>query len=91
MIGADGLHGHARPDRQGARRPEPAGGHDDGPHPRRVHTFVLDLTPEDAELTVFATGAATLYLGLLPPENKDGYAEPGTVGVPFAKVVGVAK
>jgi Flp pilus assembly protein CpaB len=54
-------------------------------------TFILDMTPEDAELTVFATGAATLYMGLLPPDNKDGYALPGTVGVPFAKVVGVSK
>ena len=54
-------------------------------------TFILDMTPEDAELTVFATDAATLYMGLLPPDNKDGYALPGTVGVPFAKVVGVSK
>ena len=36
--------------------------------------FVLDMTPADAQLTVFATGAATLYMGLLPPDNKEGWA-----------------
>jgi Flp pilus assembly protein CpaB len=54
-------------------------------------TFILDMPPDDAELTVFALNSATLYMGLLPPENKDGYAQPGTVGLPFATVVGVAK
>jgi len=54
-------------------------------------TFILDMAPEDAQLTVFATGTATLYMGLLPPDNKDGYAMPGTAGVPIAKVVGVSK
>jgi Flp pilus assembly protein CpaB len=53
--------------------------------------FILDMTPADAELTVFATGAATLYMGLLPPQNKDGYGQQGIAGVPFAKVVGVSK
>ena len=53
--------------------------------------FVLDMTPADAQLTVFATGAATLYMGLLPPDNKEGYAQPGTVGVPYGRVVGVSK
>jgi Flp pilus assembly protein CpaB len=54
-------------------------------------TFVLNMTPADAELTVFATDSATLYMGLLPPDNKDGYTEPGTVGVPYGRVVGVSK
>jgi Flp pilus assembly protein CpaB len=54
-------------------------------------TFVLNMTPPDAQLTVFATGAATLYMGLLPPDNKDGYNQPGTVGVPYGRVVGVSK
>jgi Flp pilus assembly protein CpaB len=54
-------------------------------------TFVLNMTPEDAEVTVFATDAATLYMGLLPPDNKDGYPMPGTVGVPYGRVVGVSK
>jgi Flp pilus assembly protein CpaB len=54
-------------------------------------TFILDMKPSDAELTVFALNSATLYMGLLPPENKDGYAQPGTVGLPFGTVVGVAR
>jgi hypothetical protein len=49
------------------------------------------MTPEDSQLTIFATNAATLYMGLLPPENKDGYNEPGTVGVPYDRVVGVSR
>jgi len=54
-------------------------------------TFVLNMTPGDAELTVFATDASVLYMGLLPPENKEGYSEPGVVGVPYGRVVGVSK
>jgi Flp pilus assembly protein CpaB len=54
-------------------------------------TFILDMKPEDAELTVFALNSASLYMGLLPPDNKDGYAQPATVGLPFGTVVGVAK
>jgi Flp pilus assembly protein CpaB len=53
--------------------------------------FVLDMLPGDAQLTVFATGAADLYMGLLPPDNTEGYPQPGTVGVPYGTVVGVAK
>jgi Flp pilus assembly protein CpaB len=57
-------------------------------------TLVLDLTPEDAEELVFAIGHSELYLGLLPPKgdkpDDTGYRIPGTVGVPFAKVVGLA-
>jgi hypothetical protein len=57
-------------------------------------TLVLDMLPEDAQSLVLAnTDASQIWLGLLPP-NKDGspatgYNEPGTFGVPFAKVVGV--
>jgi len=54
-------------------------------------TFVLNLTPEDAQQLVFATGHSTLYLGLLPPDNEGGYPQPGTVGVPFARVIGLAR
>jgi len=53
--------------------------------------FVLDLSPADASNVVFAVGHSTLYLGLLPPENDNGYAEPGTVGAPLARVIGVNK
>ena len=35
------------------------------------------MTPEDAQELVFATGSSTLYLGLLPPDNKDGYSAAG--------------
>jgi Flp pilus assembly protein CpaB len=52
--------------------------------------FLLNMDPTDAQELIFATDHATLYLGLLPPENKDGYAEPGTIGVPFGKVIGVS-
>jgi Flp pilus assembly protein CpaB len=57
-------------------------------------SLVLDMLPDDAQTLVLAHTAATeLWLGLLPP-NKDntpatGYAEPGTFGVPIAKVTGV--
>ena len=54
-------------------------------------TFLLNLTPEDAAQLVFATEHASLYLGLLPPDNEGGYPQPGTVGVPFGTVVGVNK
>jgi Flp pilus assembly protein CpaB len=56
--------------------------------------LVLDILPQDAQALVNANNdAVQLWLGLLPP-NKDGspsagYNEPASVGVPFAKVVGV--
>jgi Flp pilus assembly protein CpaB len=53
-------------------------------------TLALDLTPEDAQQVVFATEAATLYLGLLPSDNEDGYGNGATIGVPLVKVAGVA-
>lgn len=53
-------------------------------------TLVLDMLPGDAENVVFAnTNATTLWLGLLPPENEEGYESPATVGVPFTRIVGV--
>ncbi len=52
-------------------------------------TYVLNMAPTDAQELIFATDHATLYLGLLPPDNTDGYGEPGTIGVPFGKVSGV--
>jgi len=54
-------------------------------------TYILNMDPTDAQELIFATDHATLYLGLLPPDNKDGYSEPGTIGVPFGKVIGVHK
>ncbi|HTG47776.1 MAG TPA: hypothetical protein VK646_08995 [Actinomycetota bacterium] len=52
-------------------------------------TLVLDADPTDAQEMIFASSQGTLYLGLLPPKNKDGYSEPATIGVPLTKVLGV--
>ena len=52
--------------------------------------YVLNMTPADAQELVFATDHSTLYLGLLPPDNDKGYAGPGTIGVPYGKVIGVS-
>ncbi len=54
-------------------------------------TFVLDLSPSDASNVVFAVDHSTLYMGLLPSENKEGYNEPGVIGAPYGRVVGVNK
>ena len=54
-------------------------------------TFVLDLSPADATTIVYATDHSTLYMGLLPPENENGYPIPGVAGAPFGRVVGVSK
>ena len=54
-------------------------------------TFVLDLSPSDATNVVFASGHSTLYMGLLPPEGEKGYSQPGTIGAPYGRVVGVNK
>jgi Flp pilus assembly protein CpaB len=57
-------------------------------------SLVLDILPEDAQALVNANNdAVQIWLGLLPP-NKDGtpsngFNEPASVGIPFAKVVGV--
>lgn len=54
-------------------------------------TFVLDLTPSDAANVVFAVDHSTLYMGLLPGQNEAGYSQPGVIGPPLARVVGVNK
>lgn len=54
-------------------------------------TYILNMDPTDAQELVFATDHSTLYLGLLPPDNNNGYPLPGTIGVPFGKVIGVSK
>jgi len=59
--------------------------------------LVLDMLPDDAQALVNANNEATqLWLGLLPPIVKGGtstpnpgYNQPASVGIPFAKVVGV--
>jgi Flp pilus assembly protein CpaB len=52
-------------------------------------TFVLDLSPSDATNVIFAVGHSSLYMGLLPPENDKGYPQPGVIGAPAARVIGV--
>lgn len=54
-------------------------------------TFVLDLSPSDAANVVFAVDHSTLYMGLLPGTNENGYPQPGVIGAPYARVVGVDK
>jgi Flp pilus assembly protein CpaB len=54
-------------------------------------TFILDLLPDDAQAIIFANEKASLYAGLLPPNDENGYKTSGTVGVPIGRVVGVAK
>jgi len=53
-------------------------------------SLALDLLPVDASELVFATQTATLYLGLLSPDDKGGFPQGATIGVPIAKVTGVA-
>jgi Flp pilus assembly protein CpaB len=52
-------------------------------------TFVLDLLPGDAQNVIFGVEKASLYLGLLPPSNENGYKVGGTIGVPIGSVTGV--
>ena len=54
-------------------------------------TFVLDLTPSDAANVVFAVDHSTLYMGLLPGTNENGYSQAGIIGAPAARVIGVNK
>jgi len=56
-----------------------------------VSTYVLNITPQDAQEVVFATGHSTLYVGLLPPNNDQGYPQSGTIGVPIGKVIGAGR
>ena len=52
-------------------------------------SLVLDLLPTDSLSIVFANEKAKLWLGLLPPDNKDGYQTGAVIGPPFARVIGV--
>ena len=73
----DRLHGRAGARRRGALRAESA--RSTRPvvaPPVGSSLYVLDMTPEDGQQLVFATGHATVYIGLLPPDNEQGYAEP---------------
>jgi Flp pilus assembly protein CpaB len=51
--------------------------------------MMLDLLPEDAQALVYANETATLWLGLLPPNNaEEGYPLEGQVGVDYDSLVG---
>lgn len=51
----------------------------------------LDLLPDDASNLVYAKEVASIWVGLLPPENEDGYPVGATFGPSFETVVGTAK
>ena len=52
--------------------------------------LTLDLAPEDSEAVTYSLVYADLVnLGLLPPENEDGYAIEGHTGVAYDDIVGV--
>jgi Flp pilus assembly protein CpaB len=54
--------------------------------------LTLDLAPEDSEAVTFALAYADLVnLGLLPPENEDGYAIEASLGASYEDIVGVKK
>jgi Flp pilus assembly protein CpaB len=54
-------------------------------------TLTLDLEPADASNIVYAMETASVWVGLLPPENPDGYPVEATFGPVFEQVVGTAK
>jgi Flp pilus assembly protein CpaB len=53
-------------------------------------TLMLDLLPEDAEAVVFANERASVWLGLLPPQNEDGYPVDAVLGPTFDELLGNA-
>jgi Flp pilus assembly protein CpaB len=53
-------------------------------------TLMLDLLPEDAEAVVFANERASVWLGLLPPQNEDGYPVEAVLGPTFDELLGNA-
>jgi Flp pilus assembly protein CpaB len=53
-------------------------------------TLMLNLLPDEAEAVVFANERASIWLGLLPPENSEGYPVPAVLGPTFAQLRGDA-
>jgi Flp pilus assembly protein CpaB len=51
-------------------------------------TLMLDLLPEDAEAVVFANERASVWLGLLPPQNETGYPIEAILGPTFDELLG---
>ena len=88
---ADRLHVLTGAFREGPCRTNPPADTNTGKPTSGASDFVLDLAPSDATNVVFAVDHATLYMGLLPPQNPNGYRQPGTIGAPYARVIGVSK
>jgi hypothetical protein len=53
--------------------------------------MTLDLLPDDGTKLVYAKEIASVWTGLLPPENADGYPVEAALGPAFESVVGTAK
>lgn len=53
-------------------------------------TMMLDLLPEDAQAVVFANERASVWLGLLPPKNEEGYPVEAVLGPTFDELLGDA-
>ena len=49
----------------------------------------MDVSPDDAEAVSYALVSADMVnLGLLPPENADGYSVEASLGVAYEELVG---
>lgn len=54
-------------------------------------TLMLDLEPGDAESVIFSMERASVWLGLLPPKNKEGYVSTAAIlGPQLDRLVGKA-
>ena len=54
-------------------------------------SMTLDLTPADATNVIYASENASIWAGLLPPQNPNGYPTEGSFGPSFNQVIGVGK
>ena len=54
-------------------------------------TLAFDALPGDARDLIFAGESAKLWLGLLPPDNPEGYPGDATIGIPYETIVGELK
>jgi Flp pilus assembly protein CpaB len=54
-------------------------------------TLAFDALPDDARDLIFAGENAKLWLGLLPPDNAEGYPGDATIGIPYERIVGELK
>ena len=54
-------------------------------------SLTLDLTPTDATNVIYASENANIWVGLLPPQNPNGYPQEASFGPSFNQVVGGGK